>query len=126
MRLIAYYKEILASATLVYDIIKTELLEMKDKFGTDNPDIVNTGRPEEDGTVVLKEASEETSDMIVMMGSDGVHYYYNSAENTFTSDIEDGTRYAEREIMEDDFREVVKNNPEAYMRKIPNMPHLNK
>ena len=33
MRLIAYYKEILASETLVYDIIKTELLEMKDKFG---------------------------------------------------------------------------------------------
>ena len=33
MRLIAYYKEILASATLVYDIIKTELLEMRDKFG---------------------------------------------------------------------------------------------
>ena len=33
MRLIAYYKEILASATLVYDIIKKELLEMKDKFG---------------------------------------------------------------------------------------------
>ena len=33
MKLIAYYKEILASATLVYDIIKTELLEMKDKFG---------------------------------------------------------------------------------------------
>ena len=33
MKLIAYYKEILASQTLVYDIIKTELLEMKDKFG---------------------------------------------------------------------------------------------
>ena len=33
MKLIAYYKEILASATLVYDIIKTELLEIKDKFG---------------------------------------------------------------------------------------------
>ena len=33
MKLIAYYKEILSSATLVYDIIKTELLEMKDKFG---------------------------------------------------------------------------------------------
>ena len=33
MRLIAYYKEILSSETLVYDIIKTELLEMKDKFG---------------------------------------------------------------------------------------------
>ena len=33
MKLIAYYKEILASATLVYDIIKTELLEIKEKFG---------------------------------------------------------------------------------------------
>ena len=33
MRLIAYYKEILASETLVYDIIKTELIEIKDKFG---------------------------------------------------------------------------------------------
>ena len=33
MRLIAYYKEILASETLVYDIIKTELIEIRDKFG---------------------------------------------------------------------------------------------
>ena len=33
LRLIAYYKEILASETLVYDIIKTELLEIKEKFG---------------------------------------------------------------------------------------------
>ncbi len=33
MKLIARLKEILASDKLVYDIIKTELLEMKDKFG---------------------------------------------------------------------------------------------
>ena len=33
MKLIAYYKEILASETLVFDIIKTELLEIRDKFG---------------------------------------------------------------------------------------------
>ena len=33
MKLIAYYKEILSSETLVYDIIKTELMEIKDKFG---------------------------------------------------------------------------------------------
>ena len=33
MKLIAYYKEVLSSETLVYDIIKTELLEIKDKFG---------------------------------------------------------------------------------------------
>ena len=33
MKLIAYYKEVLASETLVFDIIKTELLEIRDKFG---------------------------------------------------------------------------------------------
>ena len=35
MKLIAYYKEILASETLVFNIIKTELLEIRDKFGDD-------------------------------------------------------------------------------------------
>ncbi len=33
MKQIAYYKEILASETLVYNIIKDELLEIKEKFG---------------------------------------------------------------------------------------------
>ena len=33
MKLIAYLKEVLASERLVFDIIKTELLEIKDKFG---------------------------------------------------------------------------------------------
>ena len=33
MKLIAYYKEILASESLVFDIIKQELLEIKDKYG---------------------------------------------------------------------------------------------
>ena len=33
MKLIAYYKEVLASETLVYNIIKDELLEIKEKFG---------------------------------------------------------------------------------------------
>ena len=32
-KLIAYYKEVLASESLVFDIIKTELLEIKEKFG---------------------------------------------------------------------------------------------
>ena len=35
MKLIAHLKEILASEKLVYDIIKEELLEMKEKFGDD-------------------------------------------------------------------------------------------
>ena len=33
MKLIAHLKEILASETLVYDIIKEEMLEVKEKFG---------------------------------------------------------------------------------------------
>ena len=33
MKLIAYLKEVLSSETLVYDIIKTELIEMKEKYG---------------------------------------------------------------------------------------------
>ena len=35
MKLIAYLKEILSSATLVYDIIKEELIQIKDKYGDD-------------------------------------------------------------------------------------------
>ena len=35
MKLIAYLKDVLSSATLVYDIIKQELLEIKDKYGDD-------------------------------------------------------------------------------------------
>ena len=34
-KLIAYYKEVLASESLVFDIIKNELLEIKEKFGDD-------------------------------------------------------------------------------------------
>ena len=33
LKLIAYYKEVLGSEKLVFDIIKTELLEIKEKFG---------------------------------------------------------------------------------------------
>ena len=33
IKLIAYYKEVLSSEKLVFDIIKTELLEIKEKFG---------------------------------------------------------------------------------------------
>ena len=35
MKLIAHLKDILSNATLVYDIIKEELLEIKDKYGDD-------------------------------------------------------------------------------------------
>ena len=35
MKLIAYYKDVLASESLVFDIIKKELLEIREKFGDD-------------------------------------------------------------------------------------------
>lgn len=60
--------------------------------------------------------------MIVKMGEDGIHYYYNASKNTFTSDIDEGTRYVEREVINDDFKEVSKNNDNCYMRKILDMP----
>lgn len=55
----AFFPEDIDSESVNEDIIELTADEMKDKFGTDNPDIINTGRPEEDGTVVLKEALEE-------------------------------------------------------------------
>lgn len=33
MKLIAYYREVLSSERLVFDIIKQELIEIKEKFG---------------------------------------------------------------------------------------------
>lgn len=36
------------------EVIQMTANEMKDRFGTDNPDIINCGRPEEDGTIELK------------------------------------------------------------------------
>lgn len=55
MRLIAYYKEILASETLVYDIIKTELTEMKDKFGDERLTKIAPAEGEFDEEDLIKE-----------------------------------------------------------------------
>ncbi len=55
MKLIAYYKEVLASATLVYDIIKDELLEMKDKFGDERLTKITAAEGEFDEEDLIKE-----------------------------------------------------------------------
>ncbi len=55
MRLIAYYKEILASETLVYDIIKTELTEMKGKFGDERLTKIAPAEGEFDEEDLIKE-----------------------------------------------------------------------
>ncbi len=55
MRLIAYYKEILASETLVYDIIKTELLEIKEKYGDERLTKIAPAEGEFDEEDLIKE-----------------------------------------------------------------------
>lgn len=41
------------------EVIQMNADEMKAKFGTDNPDIINCGRPEEDGTIELKKSEND-------------------------------------------------------------------
>ena len=55
MKLIAYYKEILSSETLVYTIIKDELLEMRDKFGDDRKTKIIAAEGEIDVEDLIKE-----------------------------------------------------------------------
>ena len=55
MKLIAYLKEILASETLVYDIIKNELLEIKDKYGDERLTKIVAAEGEIDVEDLIKE-----------------------------------------------------------------------
>ena len=55
MKLIAYLKEILASETLVFDIIKDELLEIKDKYGDERLTKIVAAEGEIDVEDLIKE-----------------------------------------------------------------------
>ena len=55
MKLIAYLKEVLSSETLVYDIIKTELLEIKEKFGDERLTKIVAAEGEIDVEDLIKE-----------------------------------------------------------------------
>ena len=55
MKLIAYLKEVLASERLVFDIIKTELLEIKDKFGDERLTKIVAAEGEIDVEDLIKE-----------------------------------------------------------------------
>ena len=55
MKLIAYYKEVLASDSLVYDIIKDELLEMKDRYGDERLTKIAPAEGEFDEEDLIKE-----------------------------------------------------------------------
>ena len=55
MKLIAYYKEVLGSEKLVFDIIKTELLEIKEKFGDERRTKIVSAEGEFDVEDLIKE-----------------------------------------------------------------------
>ena len=55
MKLIARLKEILASDKLVYDLIKEELLEMKDKFGDERRPKIAAAEGEIEDEDLIKE-----------------------------------------------------------------------
>ena len=55
MRLIAYYKEVLGSEKLVFDIIKTELLEIKEKFGDERKTKIVSAEGDLDVEDLIKE-----------------------------------------------------------------------
>ena len=55
MKLIAYYKEVLSSETLVYKIIKDELIEIRDKFGDERLTKIAAAEGEFDDEDLIKE-----------------------------------------------------------------------
>ena len=55
MKLIAYYKEVLGSEKLVFDIIKTELIEIKEKFGDERKTKIVAAEGEIDVEDLIKE-----------------------------------------------------------------------
>jgi len=55
MKLIAYYKEVLSSETLVYKIIKEELIEIKEKFGDERQTKIVAAEGEIDDEDLIKE-----------------------------------------------------------------------
>ena len=55
MKLIAYYKEVLSSETLVYKIIKDELIEIRDKFGDERLTKIVAAEGEIDDEDLIKE-----------------------------------------------------------------------
>ena len=55
MKLIAYYKEVLSSETLVFEIIKTELIEIRDKFGDERLTKISAAEGEFEEEDLVKE-----------------------------------------------------------------------
>ena len=96
MKLIAYYKEILASETLVFDIIKTELLEIRDKFGDERLTKIAAAEGEFEDEDLIKE--EQTVIALTRLG-----YIKRMPVDTYKSQKRGGKGITGIATREDDF-----------------------
>ena len=96
MKLIAYYKEILASETLVFDIIKTELLEIRDKFGDGRLTKIAAAEGEFEDEDLIKE--EQTVIALTRLG-----YIKRMPVDTYRSQKRGGKGITGIATREDDF-----------------------
>ena len=96
MKLIAYYKEILASESLVFDIIKTELLEIRDKFGDERLTKIAAAEGEFEDEDLIKE--EQTVIALTRLG-----YIKRMPVDTYKSQKRGGKGITGIATREDDF-----------------------
>ena len=96
MKLIARLKEILASDKLVYDIIKEELLEIKDKFGDERRTKIAAAEGEIEDEDLIKEEQ-----VVISLTKFG--YIKRSPVDTFKSQKRGGKGITGMTTKEDDF-----------------------
>ncbi len=96
MKLIAYYKEVLSSETLVFNIIKEELLEIKEKFGDERLTKIVAAEGEIDIEDLIKEEQ-----MVVALTNFG--YIKRMPVDTYKSQRRGGKGIMGIATREDDF-----------------------
>ena len=96
MKLIAYYKEVLSNEKLVYDIIKTELLEIKEKYGDERRTKITAAEGEFNEEDLIKE--EQTVVALTRFG-----YIKRMPVDTYRSQKRGGKGILGISTKEDDF-----------------------
>ena len=96
MKLIAYYKEVLSSETLVFQIIKDELIEIRDKFGDERKTKIKPAEGEIEVEDLIKE--EQT---VVTLSHFG--YIKRMPIDTYRSQKRGGKGITGMSTREDDF-----------------------
>ena len=96
MKLIAYYKEVLSNENLVYDIIKTELLEIKEKYGDERRTKITAAEGEFNEEDLIKE--EQTVVALTRFG-----YIKRMPVDTYKSQKRGGKGILGISTKEDDF-----------------------